>query len=385
MPVAHIIKINRIAGAETHLLDLVSGLHSRQVKAQVIMLHEPDKPMDDYVAAAAARGITVHPLVIRADVDPLVWAGLRRTLRMLKPHIVHTHLQHGDFFGIPAARLAGISLVVTSRHNENAFRRGGPVNAVNRGLWRMVDAGIAISESVARFVQEVEGAPAAKVHVIRYGIPYTPLPMRNLELARIAARAELNLPGTTPVVGMVGRLVAQKGMVDGLRAFAQIKDRFPDARIIIAGDGPQRAELEATARSLGLPAQFLGWRDDIPQLMFAFDVLLVPSLYEGFGLVLLEAMAAALPVVATAVSSVPEIVIHGETGLLAPPRDLSALAEALAALLGDRALRRHLGLLGQDRLEAHFTADRMIDETAALYRDLVDQRLREKQYVANLP
>ena len=384
MPVTHIIKVKQIAGAETHLLTLLGGLRARGLAVNAIMLHERDHPMPDFIAAAAERDVPVTPVLLHADFDPTAYAALRRALRMLKPHLGHTHLLHADLYGIPAARLAGINLIVTSRHNENSFRRRAPVRALNAGLWRMVSAGVAISESVAQFARSVEGADPAKLRVIPYGIPYTPVSSAEAAERRAAARAALNLPDAAPVVGMVGRLVEQKGFAYGLRACAALAERYPDLRVVVVGDGPLRATLQAEASALGDRASFAGWRADAADLMHGFDLLLMPSLWEGFGLVLLEAMAAALPVIASATSSVPEIIVEGETGLLAPPRDVAALTAALHALLNDRALRRHMGLLGQDRLEAHFTAARMVDQTAALYQELVERRLRDTGRVNNL-
>jgi glycosyltransferase involved in cell wall biosynthesis len=186
-------------------------------------------------------------------------------------------------------------------------------------------------------------------------------------------RAELGLGADELVAGMACRLVEQKGVQYGIRAFAQVSAQYASARLIIAGDGPLRAPLEAEARAAGVAdrVRFLGWRDDVPRLLAALDVLLLPSLWEGFGLVLLEAMGQHLPVIASRVSAVPEIVTDGETGLLVPVRDADALADALALLLGDYDLRRHMGLLAEDRLETHFSAERMVSQTVELYNDLL--------------
>ncbi|MCA9905670.1 MAG: glycosyltransferase, partial [Anaerolineae bacterium] len=116
---------------------------------------------------------------------------------------------------------------------------------------------------------------------------------------------------------------------------------------------------------------FLGWRSNALRVMAALDIFLMPSLWEGFGLTLLEAMSVSVPVVATTVSAIPEIVVHQETGLLVPPRDVVALAEATLLLLEDSALRHHMGMLGEDRLETYFSADRMIDQTLAVYQRVV--------------
>jgi glycosyltransferase involved in cell wall biosynthesis len=168
---------------------------------------------------------------------------------------------------------------------------------------------------------------------------------------------------------MVCRLIEQKGVVYGLRAFAQIAPQFPPAHVVIAGDGALRGTLEAEARKLGISQRvhFLGWREDTANILAALDVLLMPSLWEGFGLVLLEAMAQTVPIIGSAVSAIPEVVVDGETGLLAPPRDADALASALAQLLGDEGLRRHMGLMGQDRVESVFSVEQMVTATLNLY------------------
>ncbi len=374
MRVVHVIKVTGIAGAERHLLTLLPALQERGVEAHLVPLTEPDNPVADFVSALQEREVTVHPMVIRHDADIRMTWRLRDLFRQSAPDIVHTHLLHADLYGIPGAKLAGVPVIVTSRHNDNAFRRRFPVRPINQGLWQLVDAGIAISESIARFAWEVEGAPINKVHRIYYGIDFDPHAVDRSE-SRRALRHDLGLASETPLVGIVCRLVEQKGVVYGLRAFHKVATESA-AHLVIAGDGPLRAALEAEARTLGIAERvhFLGWRKDVPHLMAALDVFLLPSLWEGFGLVLLEAMAQQTPIVASAVSAIPEIVIDGQTGLLAPPRDMDALAGALRTLLDDIPLARHLGLMGQERLEATFAAEAMIEATHGLYCDLLKNR-----------
>jgi len=376
MRVVHIIKVVRIAGAEQHLLTLLDGLRASNVDARMILLVEPSNPMENYVQAATARGIPVEPMTIGSHVDLTLHRRLYSALRHMQPDIVHTHLLHADVFGIPAARAARVPIVVTSRHNDNTFRRRFPIRQTNQALWQSVDAGIAISQSLARFCVEVEGAPAEKIHTIYYGLD----PERWLvdaKGARVVLRRELGMGRHDLLVGMACRLIEQKGVTYGLKAFARVAEEFPAAHIVVAGDGPLREALENQAKWMTAAERvhFLGWRSDVPFLLAALDILLVPSLWEGFGLVLLEAMAQSIPIIASDVSALPEIVIHAETGLLAPPADVEALADALRLLLADKALRRHLGLMGQDRLEQHFGAARMVGETMALYEEL----LREKR------
>lgn len=369
MRVIHVIKVVRVAGAEQHLLTLLAGLRMAQIDARLLLLVEPRSPMDDYAAMLEARGIPLERLSIARHADPTLLGRLRAALRMFQPDIVHTHLIHADLYGALAARLARVPVVISSRHNDDAFRRALPMRLLLRALWRMTDAGIGISEAITRFSIAVEGAPAARLHTIHYGLPLSPPLDRGA--ARAALLRERGLPSDALLVSMVCRLVEQKGVFYGMEAAMRLFDAFPRLHLLVVGEGALRAELERRAASAPGRVHFLGWRGDVPALLRASDVLIAPSLWEGFGLVLLEAMAQQTPIVASAVSAIPEVVIDEETGLLTAPRDVSALVEALRRLLTDAPLRQHMGLLGRDRLEAHFSAERMVQATRALYDQIM--------------
>lgn len=372
MRVVHIIKVIRAAGAEQHLITLLGGLRTQGIDAQMILLVEPQNPMQNYVAALEAQGVPVQPMVIRHHADVTVVMRLKKALETLAPDIVHTHLIHADLYGTLAAKWLGIP-VISSRHNDDAFRYRAPVRLVNRMLWRMTTAGIAISDAIKTFSINVEGATPKQMHRIHYGLDTSVKP-----LDRIATKkkllAELQLPADVQLIGMVCRLIEQKGVRYGLEAFIQIAERFPSAHLLIAGEGPLRTELEARTQTAGLNnrVHFLGWRSDTQGLMAGLDILLAPSLWEGFGLVLLEAMAQQTAIVASKVSAIPEVVMDSETGLLVEPRDVSALRDSLSALLADKALRQHMGLMGRDRLETAFSARRMVDETIQVYHTVTD-------------
>lgn len=371
MRVVHLIKVTGIAGAENHLLTLLAGLRAKTIDARLLLLVEPDNLVEAYVQALQAREIPVQREIIRHHLDLSLYWRLRRLLRQHRPHIVHTHLWHADLFGIPAARLAGVKTVISSRHNDDSFRRKMLIRWTNRALWGMTSAGIAISDAIRQFSIAVEGVNPAKIHTIRYGLPHTS-GMVDQRAARQTLRETIGAQDDAPLVGLVCRLTEQKGVQYALEAFAQIAAEFPAARLVIAGDGPLREKLQHTSKTLNIDQRvhFLGWRDDAAQVLAALDVFLMPSLWEGFGLVMLEAMAQQLPIIGSRVSAVPEVVQDGETGLLVPARDSAALANALRTLLQDKPLRRHMGLLGEDRLETHFSAARLVDETAALYQRL---------------
>lgn len=373
MRVAHIIKVVRVAGAEQHLLALLPALRTKGIDAHIILLVEPSNQMESFFCMAAERQIPIQRLVINSHINAGLFKRLRDNIVDLKPDIVHTHLLHADLYGIMAAHWAHIPVIITSRHNDNTFRRNAAMRLLNWTLWNMSSAGIAISDSIRRFCIQVEGASPNKIKTIHYGLMPTKI---DRKLGRVALRAELGLPSNSALIGIVCRLIEQKGVTYALQAFARLASDFPESHLVIAGEGVLRPQLEAEARALAINERvhFIGWCEDVTAVLAGLDMLLAPSLWEGFGLVFLEAMNAQLPIIASAVSAIPEIVVDGETGLLVPPRDVDALVGALRTLLMDAPLRQHMGLLGQDRLETHFTLSHMVDETSALYHKLLTRK-----------
>ncbi|GIV80932.1 MAG: glycosyl transferase [Anaerolineae bacterium] len=374
MRVVHLSKVTGIAGSENHLLALLPGLRARDVDARLWALTEPGKPIEHLVAQAQTLGIPVTRLTIRHDADiTLVWR-LARLLRRERPDIVHTHLIHADLYGTVAARLAGLPWVISSRHNDDRFRYRLPVRLLNRLLWHWTDAGIAISDAIRDFSIRIEGAPAGRIHTIHYGLDPATLPA--LPAARHEVRMRLGLPDDALLIGSACRLIEQKGLSYALSGFASVAQDFPQAHYVIAGDGPLRSDLQRQAEALRIAERvhFLGWQDRVYPVLASLDVFLAPSLWEGFGLVLLEAMAYHLPIISTRVSAIPEIVLDGETGWLVSPRDADALAKALRAALADPLERQRRGELGRQRLEREFTVAAMVERTLALYRHLQGKR-----------
>lgn len=372
MRVLHVIRATGVAGAERHLLALLGGLRAGGTDAQLALLTSRQCALADYRARLRQRDIPHRIFAMSGHLDLSLLNWLRALMVERQPRIVHTHLFHADLHGALAARWAKKPVLISSRHNDNAFRRRQPWRAINRQLWRMADAGIAISQAVADFVVEVENAPRDRLRVIHYGLDHQGAAQSDRQRRRARVRHELAVDESQPVIVMACRLVEQKGVSDALQAFAGIRADYPPARLLIAGDGPLRASLEHEAAQAGLQGsvRFLGWRDDVPALLAAGDLFLMPSLWEGFGLTLLEAMAQGLPVVASRVSAIPEVVVDGETGLLAAPGDVAGFRAALLRLLQDRSLARRMGEQGRRRLEQRFSEARMVNETAALYRDL---------------
>lgn len=368
MNILHLLKTTGIAGAESHLLTLLPALRARGVDSGVLLLEDPRRPQRELRGRFHKAGIPVRILPIRWHIDPALPARLREILRDESFDILHAHLPHGEIYGAYALRAFPDRPLVLSRHNDDRFRRWLPMRWVFGPSLRRAGRIIAISQSMRAFLVDVEGANAEKVTVIPYGLD-------------VDAFARSAHPGTfrreigaedEPLVGFIGRLTRQKGIDILLRAFEQVERKHPAARLLIAGDGPDRPMLEAQAQSLGLRhAVFLGWRNDSADIMADVDLLAVPSRWEGFGLVTLEAMALAKPVVASHVSALPEIIVPGETGLLVRPGDPGGLADSIDSLLADPQRAAVMGRAGRDRARREFTVERMAHRTADVYRNLV--------------
>jgi glycosyltransferase involved in cell wall biosynthesis len=278
----------------------------------------------------------------------------------LRPDVVHTHLVHADVYGAMATARLGLPLVST-KHNDDPFRTG-PLRFMERAVARRAAAVIAITDALARFQVERVGLPADKVTTIHYGLDALP--------EAWGPNPDVELPDGARVLLSVARLVRQKGLDVAVDALPTIRERHPDAVLVVLGQGPERAGLEEQARRRGVSEalRLPGRAGDVAAWLQRADVLVHPARWEGFGLAVLEAMVAGLPVVGSRVSSLPELVADGRTGVLVPPDDSDALAAAVSELLDDPDLARQLGEAGRERASKEFSVDRMAERTLDVYR-----------------
>jgi glycosyltransferase involved in cell wall biosynthesis len=267
---------------------------------------------------------------------------------------------HADVYGAAAARLTGVPFVST-RHNDDRYQLG-PFRYVDRTFASGARRLIAISDAVRRFLVAA-GLPAGKFETIHYGLDETP------SLPSELTPEQAGIPPDVPLALAIGRLIPQKDHETLLRAFADVRTKQPDAMLAILGDGPLAGDTHALARELGLDgAVLLPGRLETRDWLARADVFVHTSRWEGFGIVLLEAMLAGLPIVATRVSAVPEIVVDGETGVLVDAGDSRALALPLGELLADPPRARVLGTAGLARAWSHFSVGRMTEATLEVYR-----------------
>jgi len=367
--VLHVLATLLPGGSEISVLRLVGALDTTRYLVRVACLRgEP-------VLAAEFRsaGVEVVRFGMRGKFDPGCLLRLRRYVARERIDIVHTHMDLADFYGALAGRLGGARCVVATKHAPDEFRtrrtwKRYPFLLLERLAYEMDDAVIVVSEGLRVFFETVERLPRRKMIVIGHGVDATARPATREE-----ARRSLGLPQQGPLIGAVGRLSPEKGQNVLLQALPSVLAAFPQAACVLAGEGPARAALEAEARRLGIGDRvvFLGLRRDVPMVLAALDLFVQPSIYEGFGLSLLEAMAAGLPVVASRVGGIPELIEDGRTGLLVPPQDPMALAGAVVRLLGDSEGARRLGEAAASRSRERFSLGRVADRVDALYRNIL--------------
>jgi glycosyltransferase involved in cell wall biosynthesis len=288
--------------------------------------------------------------------------------------IVHTHMLASNLLGRLAAMLAGVPVIV-STVQLIADREACWEILVDCLLQHRTDTMIASSQAVRQsFIQR--GIQPAKIAVIYNSVDLARFDVVDREVARRATRQAFGWDGSHFVVGTVARLERIKGLDHLIEAAETIAEAIPQARFLVVGDGPQREDLLSQVHHLGLGERFVfaGLRSDIPQILPALDLFVLPSLSEALGIAAIEALASGVPVVASRVGGVPEVVIHGETGLLVPPGDAGQLAQAVSRVAANPAEARRWADCGRKRVRLMFDVNRLADAQAELYQHFLERK-----------
>lgn len=325
---------------------------------------------------AGAEGIPVLAVAKRGAID---WRAVRQVSRRLQDNsldLLHTHNGRTSLIAAMAVCLAGRGHVIATQHfiDPSRSRRTGIKGFVSslahRWVEGRVDHHIAISQAVRDAMLGRGDSQARKITVVPNGIT---APQIDAESGPQCLRLELGISDDSLLIVCAARLESEKDVASLVEAMAIVRRRHPQAVCVVAGEGSQRSALERRIADLGLDGgvRLLGFRNDVATIVSAADLFVLPSVAEPFGLVILEAMSLGKPVIATAAGGPLEIVVQGQTGLLVPPANPVALADAIGQLATDAELRRRMGLAGQQRFAARYTAGRMAAETAAVYRQVL--------------
>jgi len=362
MIITHVVSSLAIGGQEKMVLDLASGQVARGHTVQAVSLAPGGDP-GTLAATFEKRGVRVCHVARREGVDPTLFPRLFAVFRRARAEVVHAHNRLALLYAAAPGKLAGGTTIFT-RHGPSV---GTPwQRVVRRAAARCLDAYVAVSPEMLNLARQLRDCDERKLSAIDNGVDLGRF--RTDARARAASRAALDIPEDAWVMGTVGRLAPEKDYELLIAAAAPLLG--PQIRLVIVGDGPDASKLRTAAAGTGVERfiHFTGKRDDVPALLCAFDLFTLSSRMEGLPLVILEAMATALPIVSTAVGGIPGAVADGETGLLSPPGDAAALRQRLKTLLEDRARGREMGRRGREVALARYSIDRMVDDYLTLYR-----------------
>ncbi len=366
--VFHLIDTLNMGGAEKLLTYLLPGLPVGRYRVLVGTVTDTG-PLEEEIESA---GIPVIHVNARGRRDLTILLRLCQIFRQENVTILHTHLFVDSFWGRIAAVLSGVPIRVVTQHNSYEGGNLPPKWQVwaDRLLWHVTDRIVAVSEGARKFLLEDVGVPAEKIRLIPNAI--APLPDVSEE-ETASLRRELGLERAWPVLGTVARLTPQKGLSYLIRAVAILRKQFPRVKCLIVGDGELKSELSdlVSKMDLGSVVLFTGIRRDVPAILSTLDLFVLPSIFEGMPVALLEAMEAGLPVVATHVTGVTEVVEDGANGVLVPPGNPPALAEGVAALVADPEELSRLGGAARATIASRYSLKPWVERYRALYEDLL--------------
>ena len=357
-----------VGGAETLLVNMMRRMDDNMVRPEVVCLKEPG-PLGEKICGE----FPVHSHLLANKWDLSVLPRLSRLFHCRRADVVVT-VGAGDkmFWGRLAAHIAGVPVIAAALHST-----GWPdgVGRINRLLTGITDTFIGVADSHAQFLHDFERFPANKIRVIRNGIDCETFVPR-LD-ARAEVRSELGLDEQTPLIGIVAALRREKNHGMLIRAAAKVREKYPEAHWLIIGDGSERSAIESHSQQLGVDdrVHLMGTRHDTARLVAALDMFTLCSLNEASPVSILEALACGIPVVATNVGSVNESVVDGETGLLVPSEDATAMTEAVCKLLADSDLRQKMGASGRKLVSQTGSLESMVDGYQRMACELYDARV----------
>lgn len=366
-----------IGGTELALLRLVSNLDMAMYEVDVICLYDEDNRLEPRFRELGVNVVVMklfdytRPSFFRFD--GRMFLRMIRRMRRERYDLVHTFLPHADRAGGMAAQLAGVRGRIATLCDMPPGPRRKSAIALDRYLGRRAHTIVGKSRAICDWDRAITGLPADKYRVIYNGID-----VERFDPTRVGARKSdvMNLPDDSVVIGSIGRLTKQKAFDDLIEAFSMLNPADRNLRLVIVGDGMERRFLEERARACDVSecVAFLGFRDDTPEILSCFDVFVSSSLHEGFPNVLLEALGMELPVVATGLPPVREIITSGVNGFLVPPHDPQRLGAAIERLLQDRAAGATMGSRGRHDVVERFSHVKMVKEYAGLYAEVLGER-----------
>ena len=351
-----------IGGLQRVVVNICRAIDRDAFDVQVLCLRD----LGPFAADVERLGIKVGLLPQTGRTDYFSFLKVARILRAERTDVIHTHNTQPFVDGTLGALLSGVRTIVHTDHARE-FPDKRRYMLAERAMSLFAYRVVGVSDHTSANLEKYEKIATAKIETIPNGIDGSAF---DIPVDREARRRGLGIPADAMVLGIGVRLSEQKGITYLLQALPEVVARVPRAVLVVAGEGPLEQDLKAEAErlALGSHVKFVGPRLDVPELLKVFDLYVLPSLWEGLPMVLLEAMAAGCPIVATGVGGVPSAIESGVNGLLVPPQNPAMLARAIVLLLNDEAARRRFALAGKQAFAARFSAETMTRRYERLYR-----------------
>lgn len=361
----HINTSREWRGGERQTLLLAEGLHAGGHRTRVVC-----PPGSELEKRCRAGGIPVQPLRMRGEADLIAVDQLRRWIREETPDFVHAHTAHAHTLG-GLARWGLEPLCIAQRRVPFSILRSGTPFVTPWKYRRLADHIIAISHQVARIL-EGDGIPKNRITVIADGVPPLPSP----KIPPTQWRQLFRIPDRGLLIGSVGQLSREKGHLHLIESLPHLRHRSEPVQLVLVGDGPEKHTLSERARALGMQGRvhFSGFQEDVSSAIHALDVYVQPSLEEGLGTSILDALQATRPVVASRVGGIPEVIRENETGRLVPSGHPPALAKAIDALLDDPQAAQKLAEKGKQRVSEQYSTEALLTGNLELYDRLASAK-----------
>ena len=366
--VLHLISSSGFLGAENVVLELSKEMTKAGLWVTIGIIENRNNLHMELADRAMEEGLKVQIFPCKGRFDSKTIASIRDFIDREQPNIMHSHGYKSNFYAWRALSGRKIPWVITN-HGKRVGMKLSAYNWLNIIFMKKADKTVAVSQALAAEMMK-EGIPSAKILIIDNGIDLQKFTnqTRNNEL-----RKSFGFNGNHKIIGTVASLTEEKGHVYLIEAAQQVLDKHPECRFLIIGDGGQRQFLEEKAANLGLngKALFTGSRKDVPEILSILDAFILPSLKEGLPMALLEAMASKLPVIATSVGAIPNVIEDGINGLLIPPKNSDAISEAINKMLSNGDSAKEMALKGFEKVRDHYSSKQMAEKYLTVYQELL--------------
>lgn len=367
------------AGVEKHLADIINHIDIEIITPYLIC---PEEIIPQFKLHIVNTHVTIIPLKIRGIFDFKGILLFLKLLKQIKPQIVNPHLYFASRFASPLAKLMRTPVVIETAHIVERWRKGYKRIFL---LWDIitclfVDRVIAVSNAVAEYYIQYKKLPRSKVEVIHNWCDFEQFNYNVYnEKSKRKKKNDLGIPTKFTLIGLIGRLEEQKGHKYLIHAMPEILKNYPKIKFLFIGDGSLKNELIMIAKDKGVynDILFLGFRNDIPELLSIIDIIVLPSLFEGLPLTAIEASAMGIPVVASDVDGTPDVIIDGKTGFLFTPCDYKELSDKIIKLLKDKNKTKEMGDNGKLLVTQKFDCKTQINKTQSLYLQTIRNKFGE--------